>query len=526
MTAAPRFYLTAAIDYVNGAPHLGHAYEKIGADAAVRWRAQRGDDVRFTVGSDEHSQSVLRAARAAGLDVERYTERQKSLFEDAFSRLDIGYTAYVRTSGESNRRTTERIMDLVHENGHLYKGRYAAWFCPSCERFYTEKEVAEGNRCPVHLRPVEWVEEENWFFRLSAFQDALLRHFDENPDFLTPVARRNEMLNVIRGGLEDISVSRAFSDWGFRLPFDPTQVVYVWFDALLAYVTGVGYADPDDPAGFERFWPADVHVIGKDITRFHAVMWPAMLMAAGLPLPRRVHSHGFVTLGGRKMSKSAGVGVDPFTLAARFGSDAVRYVLLAEVPFDRDGEFSLEAFVDRYNADLANDYGNLVSRTEKMVARYFSGRVPEPGRREPDDDALAAAARTAVEAYESAMARLDLSEAITAAQGLVAHANRSVEVAKPWELHRSGDDRLGTVCRGLLEAIRVSTLLLHPFIPRATARVADDIGVDVRLARLEDLVEPRLPAGAPVAVGEILFPRLDREAVLADGDGVGGGPGT
>ena len=517
-----RFYLTAAIDYVNGAPHLGHAYEKIGCDAVVRWRAQRGDEVRFTVGSDEHSQSVLRAATAEGIDVEAYSERQKGLFQDAFARLDIGYTAYVRTSGEANRRSTERVMELVYENGHLYKGLYAAWFCPSCERFYTDKELVDG-LCPVHHRTVEWVEEENWFFRLSSFQDALLRHFEENPEFLTPASRRNEMLNVIRGGLEDISVSRAFSDWGFSLPFDPTQVVYVWFDALLAYVTGVGYADPDDPVTFDRFWPADVHVIGKDITRFHTVMWPAMLMAAGLPLPRRVHSHGFVTLQGRKMSKSTGVGIDPFELAERFGSDAVRYVLLAEVPFDRDGDFSLDTFVDRYNADLANDYGNLVSRTEKMVARYFPGRVPAVGRREPDDEALAATARESVDAYEAAMARLDLSEAVAAAQRLVAQANRSVEVAKPWELHKAGDDRLGTVCRGLLEAIRVATMLLHPFAPRATARVADDLGVDVRSATADELRRfDALTVGASVAVGSILFPRLDRDAVIAEFDGPDG----
>lgn len=517
LTAHPgRFYLTCAIDYVNGAPHLGHAYEKIGADAVVRWRAQRGDDVRFTVGSDEHSQSVLRAALAEGLDVETYTERQKSLFEDAFARLDIGYTAYVRTSGEANRRTTERVMQLVHDNGHLYKGLYSAWFCPSCERFYTDKELVDGC-CPVHHSAVEWVEEENWFFRLSSFQDALLKHFEENPEFLTPASRRNEMLNVIRGGLEDISVSRAFSDWGFRLPFDQSQVVYVWFDALLAYVTGVGYADPDDPDTFDRFWPADVHVIGKDITRFHTVMWPAMLMGAGLPLPNRVHSHGFVTLQGRKMSKSSGVGVDPFELAERFGSDAVRYVLLAEVPFDRDGDFSLDTFVDRYNADLANDYGNLVSRTEKMVARYFDGRVPAGGRREPDDDALCATARESVDAYEAAMANLDLSEGISAAQRLVAHANRSVEVAKPWELHKAGDDRLGTVVRGLLEAIRVATLLVYPFAPRAAAKVADDLGIDVRRASVEELRRcDALTTGAPVAVGSILFPRLDREAVVAE----------
>jgi methionyl-tRNA synthetase len=287
-------------------------------------------------------------------------------------------------------------------------------------------------------------------------------------------------------------------------------------------VTGVAYADPDDPATFDRFWPADVHVIGKDITRFHTVMWPAMLMAAGLPLPRRVHAHGFVTLQGRKMSKSTGVGIDPFLLARRFGSDALRYVLLAEVPFDRDGDFSLETFVDRYNADLANDYGNLVSRTEKMVARYFDATVPAPGRREADDDALAETAHEAIDAYEAAMERLELSEAVSAAQRLVAHANRSIEVAKPWELNKAGDDRLGTVCRGLLEAIRVATLLLHPFIPQATARVADDLRFDVRRAPLDELrAGAVLQPGSTVGVGDILFPRLDRDAVLAELEGTG-----
>lgn len=510
-----RFYVTAAIDYVNGAPHLGHAYEKIGCDVLARHHRLRGADVRFVVGSDEHSQSVERAAREQGLDPETFCARQVELFRRAFAALDIEYTAYVRTSSEANRLSTDRMMRALHDGGHIYRAPYRAWFCPSCEQFYTEKQLIDG-RCPVHDRPVEWVEEENYFFRLSAFTEPLLRHLEEHPDFLTPEARRNEILNLLRGGLEDISISRAFSTWGFPLPFDPSQVVYVWFDALLAYLTGIGFAR--DESEFSRFWPADVHVIGKDITRFHAVMWPAMLLAAGLELPRRVHAHGFVTLKGAKMSKTAGVAIDPFELAQRFGSDAIRYVLMAEIPFDRDGDFSLEAFVDRYNADLANDYGNLVSRTEKMVARYFASRVPPLGPVAPLDAEVAEVAADAVAACDAAMDDCDIARAIAAAQRLVGRANKYIEEAQPWELARRQDPRLATVCRTLLEAIRVSSVLLHPVIPRATMRVAADLGIDLESeARAGTARWPALVDGAEVAVGDILFPRLERERVLAAG---------
>jgi methionyl-tRNA synthetase len=366
--------------------------------------------------------------------------------------------------------------------------------------------------CPVHHRAVEWVEEENWFFRLSAFQQRLLDHFDQNPGFLTPETRRNELLNVIRGGLEDISVSRSFSTWGIPVPGDPGQVIYVWIDALPAYLTGAGYPDGAD---FARFWPADVHVIGKDITRFHTVIWPAMLMAAGLPLPRRVHAHGFLTLGGEKMSKTRGVFVDPTALVAQFGSDAVRHVLLAEVPFDRDGDFSMEIFVDRYNADLANDYGNLVSRTTKMVDRYFGGRVPQPGPRQPIDGELRALAAEAVPRYDACMDDLDLSGALVQVRRLVGRANKFIEETAPWTLSKAGDPRLGTVCCELLEALRVATLLLAPVIPRAAARVAADLGINLDATAGEQARAWNvLRAGDPVRVGDILFPRLDRAAVL------------
>jgi methionyl-tRNA synthetase len=508
------FYLTAAIDYVNGDPHLGHAYEKIGCDVLARHRRLRGDQVRFTVGSDEHSQSVERAARAAGMEPADFCTRQVNAFKSMMGAFDIEPTAFVRTSSDANRRTSETLWRALADADHIYKDWYRAWFCPSCEQFYTEKEIVAG-MCPIHERPVEWVEEQNWFFRLSGFEQPLLDLYEREPGFVVPAPRRNEMLSVIRGGLTDISISRGFSSWGIPVPGDESQVIWVWLDALPAYLTGVGYPDGEE---FSRFWPADVHVVGKDITRFHAVIWPAILMAAGLQLPRSVHAHGFITLAGEKMSKSRGVFVEPMQLVDQFGSDAVRWVLLSEVPFDRDGDFSIAKFIDRYNADLANDYGNLVSRTTKMVQRYFGGRVPAPAARTTIDDELRTTAARVVPVYDAAMDSLEFSEAMAAARQLVGRANKYIEETAPWTLHREGDTRLGTVCAELLEAVRVSTMLLHPVIPRATARVAAEMGLSLD-GDLTDEVRgwPRLTEASPIAVGEILFPRLDREAVLAAG---------
>ncbi|MHB8718123.1 MAG: methionine--tRNA ligase [Candidatus Dormibacteria bacterium] len=510
---AHTFYVTAAIDYVNGAPHLGHAYEKIGCDVLARHHRARGEEVRFTVGSDEHSQSVERTARAQGIEPDDFCRRQVAAFTAMMAAFDVEPTRFVRTSSPENRRTTESMWRAIADAGHLYKDWYRAWFCPSCEQFYTDKEII-GGLCPVHQTAVEWVEEQNWFFRLSAFAEQLLALYEARPDFVVPEPRRNEMLNLIRGGLNDISVSRGFSQWGIPVPGDPSQVIWVWFDALDAYLTGAGYEQ--DAGELARFWPADVHVIGKDITRLHAVVWPAFLLAAGMELPRTVHAHGFVTLNGEKMSKSRGIFIEPVQLAQRFGSDAVRWVLMCEVPFDRDGDFSMSTFVDRYNADLANDYGNLVSRTTKMLQRYCGGELPAPGPRTAIDDELRLTAARVVGVHDAAMERRDLSEAAAAAMQLVGRANKLIEETAPWTLAANGDARLHTVLTELLEAVRVSTALLHPFIPEATRRAAADLGVSLE-GDLSDQVRGwgLLPPGHRVRVGDILFPRLDREAVLA-----------
>ncbi|MGC8461164.1 MAG: methionine--tRNA ligase [Candidatus Dormibacteria bacterium] len=509
-----RFYVTAAIDYVNAAPHLGTAYEKIGCDVLTRYHSLCGQETRFVMGSDEHSQSVARAAEAAGLTPQEFCSQQKELFQSTWNAFSIQPTHYVQTDSAENRASTSAIMQRIYDAGHIYKGAYKAWYCPSCEQFYTDKQITD-NQCPVHERPLEWIEEENYFFRLSAFQEELKTLFEQHPDFLVPETRRNEILNVIEGGLEDISISRAFTSWGIPLPFDATQVVYVWFDALLSYLTGIGF--PHEEREFARFWPADVHVIGKDITRFHAVMWPAMLLAAGLPLPRKIHAHGFITLGGQKMSKTRGIFLDPMQLVKSYGSDAVRWVLMAEIPFDRDGDFSIEVFVDRYNADLANDYGNLISRTEKMCLKYFGGEVPAPGTSDPLDDELEELVRKTLPRYESCFATLDLAGALQSAMTIVRRANKYIEESAPWSLAAAGDVRLRTVIRNLLETIRVATVLLAPFIPHGTTQVAGDFGLTIDANAMSSLKGPwlTLKEGTTIGVGAILYPRLNREEVLS-----------
>ncbi|HEU0166171.1 MAG TPA: methionine--tRNA ligase [Chloroflexota bacterium] len=504
------YYVTTAIDYINGAPHLGHAYEKIGADALVRYKRLAGYDTWFVVGSDEHSLNILAKAESLGRDPKDYCDEMAQVFKDAFAKLNISYSIYARTSSEANVKTAQEFIQRCYDAGYIYQGTYHGWYCSSCNRFYKEEELLPGNCCPVHNRAIDKIDEPNYFFKLSAFQDRLLEHYAKNPDWIQPQSRFNEMLNVIKGGLEDFSVSRSTVKWGVPVPFDPSQVIYVWFDALLDYVSGVGFADNRDR--WDTYWPADVHVIGKDITRFHAIYWPAMLWAAGEALPKRLFAHGFINLGGEKLSKSSGVTVDPLQLADEYGADAVRYTLLREVPFDRDGDWSLEAFQNRYNADLANDLGNLVNRTANMIKRYFQGTVPAAGALEDFDRELIEAGAGAAREVGPLMEGLDFSSALVAVWAFIGRANQYLERTSPWLLARDAANRprLETVLNTAAEAVRLITYLVHPFMPHTAGRIAEQLGFELRLAEGWGSWG-QLPAGTAVGQVTPLFPRIEKE---------------
>src|SRR5450759_2797090 len=530
MTLPPKYYVTTAIDYVNGVPHLGHAFEKIGADVLVRYQRMTGHDTWLVVGSDEHSQSVEKEAAAKGMTPEAYSDSMVPRFEAMFERLKVNYSEFVRTSSDANRATTEEFLQRVYDNGYIYKGKFGGFFCPSCEQYYQERELVEG-KCPVHLITLDWVEEENYFLKVSAFTDQLIE-LHEREDFLRPESRRNEMLNVIKEGLPDVSISRGFTTWGFPLPFDRSQVIYVWFDALLAYVTGAGFGT--DKQRFNRYWPCDVHIIGKGITRFHTIMWPVMLWAAGVELPRRVFAHGYVNVAGEKMSKSRGIFVEPLKLVdslqshtenARHeaGSDGVRYCLMREVPFDRDGDFDLGVYVDRYNADLANDFGNLASRTLKMIRQYTGGEVPAPADLRGIHAELADVVAGLQARPEARMEALDFSGALEDIWRLVGRANKYVEESKPWDLNKSEATRpeLHAVLYNLAESLRVLAYVTYPFVPDACESLAHQLGVQPpselgpgARSLAEASVWGGLVAGHRTEVGELLFPRLDKAAVL------------
>ncbi len=504
-----KYYATTAIDYVNGVPHMGHAMEKVGADVLCRHRRARGDDVFLVLGADEHSVSVEQAARKQGKTPEQFCDDMEVVWRAFWARYQIDVGAFVRSSGDANRATTNEVMRRLHDRGYLYKGVYEGFYCPSCEQFYPADELLPDGGCPEHphIKP-EWVAEENYFFRASDFTSAV-RDLLLDPDFLQPQERRNEMLNVIADGLRDISVSRTFTRWGFPLPFDETQVVYVWFDALLCYVTGAGFARDEDR--FERLWPADVHVIGKGITRFHSLMWPAMLMAAGLPLPRRIFSHGYVNMAGERMSKSRGLFFDPARLADIFGSDGARYLLMRGFPFDRDTDFDLEQLVDRFNADLANDLGNLASRTLNMLERYRDGRVPATA---PAPDGLPLEQIVAaVDRYVQAFA---FDEALIEAWRLVAWANRYIVETTPWNMAKDPGRaaELDGVLYRCAEALRLLTHLLTPYMPASMAELAGRLGQEGGQRWDEAVRWGGLAPGTRVRSGDALYPRLDKPAVV------------
>ena len=478
------FYATTPIYYVNAAPHMGHAYTTIAVDVMARHHRQRDEDVFFLTGTDEHGEPVADAAKAQGLEPKELADRNAERFLALLPRLEVSNDFFIRTSDERHKAKVQEVLQRVHDNGHVYKGLYEGWYCPRCADFKVENEIAEGNRCPIHEIPLVREQEENWFFRLSTFQGDLERLYAERPDFVMPRRRYNEARAFIESGLQDVSLSRAKLSWGVPVPWDPGHVFYVWFDALLNYYTALSFArDGDDLT--PTFWPATYHVIGKDILKFHTVFWPAMLLAADLPLPEHVFVHGFLLGGdGRMMSKSLGNVLDPFAVIDRFGTDALRFYLLRDVTFGADGPTSMAAVQSRYDVELANELGNLASRTIAMLVRYRDGAVPAG---EPDP-ALAADFAGLAERVAALMDRAELSQALDEIWQRVRRLNRYVEEQAPWKLARdeaSAAD-LDRVLRSLAEGLRVVTVLLSPWLPATAERLLGALGApDLALAGAE-----------------------------------------
>ncbi len=495
------FYITTAIDYSNGEPHLGHAYEKIGADCIARYHRLRGDNVKFVIGMDEHGQKVKQAADTAGIEPQEWVDRIADSFRVTWRELQISNTDFIQTTEERHTRATLALIKRIAAGDHFYEGKYAGYYCVGCEAFKQEKDLVDG-RCPDHpTRDVQWVEESNYFFRWSAFQTQLLDLYKTQPGFLRPMAKMNEIRNLVESGLQDISVSRARLPWGIPWPDNTEHSVYVWFEAVINYLSATGYPDPE----YENMWPADVHVIGPDIARFHAALWPAMLIAADIPVPKMVWAHGWMTLSGARFSKSAGVTLTLPEAVQRHGTDALRYFLLREVPWDANGNFSFERFDGRYVAELADGYGNLTSRVFAMVTKYRDGKIPDTG----DTVSLDTAGEDVIDRYSKAMDANLLHVAGSEAWQLVSAANSFVEEAAPWTLYKEGNtEKLDAVLAGLTRAVARITIMAAPYMPGKTEEVWRAMGMQssVHDARWDDLLRPEV-GGLEVVKPPPLFPK-------------------
>jgi len=510
MATKPRYYVTTAISYPNGPPHIGHAYEVIATDAIARFMRLDGYDVFFLTGTDEHGQKIQQTATKDGLTAQQLLDRNVPRFQAMVARMNCSNDDFIRTTEERHRLSSAAIWQRMEKNGDIYLDKYAGWYSVRDEAYYGEDEThldEQGRRVATKTgTPLEWVEEESYFFRLSAYQHKLLELYARHPDFVLPKERLNEVMSFVKGGLQDLSISRTTFDWGIPVPGNPKHVMYVWVDALTNYITGVGFPDTES-AQFRRYWPADLHVIGKDIVRFHAVYWPAFLMSAGIELPRRVFSHGFIFNRGEKMSKSVGNVIDPFALADAYGVDPLRYFMLREVPFGQDGTYSHEAIVARTNADLANDLGNLAQRSLTMVARNFSGALPKPGALSDTDKAILAQADAMVGKAREAMKTQALHQLLNAVWAVVAEANRYFAGEAPWALAKTDPARQGTILYVTAEVIRQIAILAQPFMPASAARLLDLLTVPAAERDFAALGGGRRIAPATLPAPSPVFPR-------------------
>ncbi|MBC2859425.1 methionine--tRNA ligase [Stappia sp. 28M-7] len=519
MTDRSPFFVTTAISYPNGAPHIGHAYESMATDAIARFQRLDGRDVFFLTGTDEHGQKMLQTARAEGIPVEELAERNATRFRDMAAALGCSNDDFIRTTEPRHHEASREIWRRMAANGDIYKDSYSGWYSVRDEAYYQEGETelrADGVRYGPQGSPVEWVEEESYFFRLSAYQDRLLAHYEANPDFIGPDERRNEVVSFVSRGLKDLSISRTTFDWGVRVPDDERHVMYVWVDALTNYITAAGFPDESNPRW--RYWPANLHVIGKDIVRFHAVYWPAFLMSAGIELPKRVFAHGFLFNKGEKMSKSVGNVIDPFALIDHYGLDQVRYFLLREVPFGQDGNYSHEAIVNRINADLANDLGNLAQRSLSMIGKNCEARLPEPGAFTAEDEAILGQADAMLAAAREAMSRQAIHQALSVVWACVAEANRYFASQEPWALKKSDPVRMATVLYVTAEVIRQVAILAQPVIPTSAGKLLDLLAVPADARSFDRLgAGGRLAAGAELPKPEGVFPRYVEAEAPAGG---------
>ena len=513
-----KFYITTPIYYVNARPHIGHAYTTIACDTIARRHHMLGDDTWFLTGTDEHGQKIERAAQAAGKTPQQFADEVANAFRASWDKLGLSYDDFIRTTSDRHKQGVQALWRKIRDNGYIYKGTYTGQYCVFDELYVDA--VGPGAPCPDCGRPTETVHEENYYFKLSAFQDKLLELYAGQPDFVRPETRRNEVISFVRSGLRDLSISRSTFSWGIPVPDDPKHVTYVWLDALANYITALGYGS-SDTSKYEKYWPADVHMIGKEIVRFHCVYWPAFLMAAGLPLPRGIQAHGWLLFEENKMSKSRGNIVRAETIVDALGVDALRYFLLREVVFGQDGSFSFDALVQRYNADLANGLGNLASRTLTMITRYFKGEVPYPSHtveHRADDDAIAQRSKQVIAEFGTLFDQYQFSRALESAWGLVAAVDKYIVENEPWSLGEKQDEvsraRLGTVLYTSAEALRVATALAHPVIPNATTKVWAQLGLgDIKKFDLAGLKWGQLQLGTKLGEVQAVFPRADKSVI-------------